>query len=315
LIARAARTVAQTLTRVCASSLFIFAALAWLAPPAHARDDYPRQGWIDATDYTISLTIPEAGDEIRAETTIAFKLKSNDPRDLPLDFGSLTVDGVTVNERATGFKHEGERLLVSLASGYKNGDILRVSVKYHGRPSDGLFFKRNKFGDRTIFADNWPNRAHHWFPCIDHPYDKAKVTFVVTAPARYGVVANGSLHNTSAGPNGTRTAVWRESIDIPVYCMVIGVTEFSVVRRGVWTVSASLTTSTRKTATRAYTITGERSVPRSISGASSAHIHTRSSRSSSRPHASAGWRTLQASSSTRMPTTARASSKARSRTR
>ncbi|MFL6282933.1 MAG: M1 family metallopeptidase [Pyrinomonadaceae bacterium] len=232
LIARAARTVARTGTRVCASSLFIFAALAWLASPAHARDDYPRRGWIDATDYTISLTIPEAGDEIRAETTIAFRLKSNDPRELPLDFGSLTVDSVTVNERATGFKHEGERLLVSLASGYRNGDILRVSVKYHGRPSDGLFFKRNKFGERTIFADNWPNRAHHWFPSIDHPYDKAKVTFVVTAPARYGVVANGSLFQTNAGPNGTRIFIWRESIEIPVYCMVIGVTEFSVVDAG-----------------------------------------------------------------------------------
>lgn len=70
-------------------------------------------------------------------------------------------------------------------------------MKYHGQPKDGLFFKKNKSGDRTIFADNWPNRAHFWFPSIDHPYDKANVDFFVTAPAQYGVIANGILSGQS----------------------------------------------------------------------------------------------------------------------
>ncbi|MCA1619245.1 MAG: M1 family metallopeptidase, partial [Acidobacteria bacterium] len=107
-----------------------------------------------------------------------------------------------------------------------------IAVKYHGAPTDGLYFKRNKFGDRTVFADNWPNRARHWFPAIDHPYDKARVEFFVTAPARYDVIANGRLVETTSRQDGTRLTHWREDVPVPVYCMVFGATEFSVIDAG-----------------------------------------------------------------------------------
>jgi aminopeptidase N len=210
----------------------VLAALACLASATHARDSYARLRWLDALEYRIYLSIPETGDEISGQTTIVFNVKSDAPRELPLDFGSLTVDAVTENGRAAGFKQVGERLLVSLSGVYKGGETLLVTVKYHGHPVDGLFFKRNKFGDRTVFADNWPNRAHHWFPSIDHPYDKAKVEFTVEAPARYGVVANGGLLDSKAGRDGSRVTRWREDVDIPVYCMVVGATEFSVLESG-----------------------------------------------------------------------------------
>lgn len=233
LIASAARTVAQKCPRACAVLLCALAALACLPTNARARDTYARLAWLDALEYRIRLTIPEAADEISAEATIDFAVSGEAPRELPLDFGALTVDGVTVNGRAADFKQTGERLLVALAGNQTNAP-LTVSVKYHGRPADGLFFKRNKFGDRTVFADNWPNRAHHWFPSVDHPYDKAKVEFDVTAPARYEVIANGRLLETTSLQNGSRLTRWREDVDIPVYCMVVGATEFSVLDAGGW---------------------------------------------------------------------------------
>lgn len=212
--------------------LCALAALACLSTQAHARDTYARLAWLDALEYRIRLNIPEASDEISAEAAINFALKADAPRELPLDFGALAVDGVTVNGRAAEFKRTEGRLLVALAGRYKVGDTLTVSVRYHGRPTDGLFFKSNKFGDRTVFADNWPNRAHHWFPSLDHPYDKAKVSFDVTAPARYDVIANGRLIKTTSLKNGMRRTSWREDVDIPVYCMVVGATEFSVLDVG-----------------------------------------------------------------------------------
>ena len=50
-------------------------------------------------------------------------------------------------------------------------------------PADGLIISKNKYGHRTFFADNWPNRAHNWMPCVDDPADKASVEFIVTAPS------------------------------------------------------------------------------------------------------------------------------------
>lgn len=210
----------------------LLCALACLTSDAHARDSYARLTSLDALEYRIRLTIPETSDEISAETTIVFNVKTDAPRELPLDFGTLVVDGVIVQGRAAEFKQADGRLVVALAGAYKRGELLTVSIKYHGRPTDGLFFKRNKFGDRTVFADNWPDRAHHWFPSIDHPYDKAKVEFDVTAPARYDVIANGRLIKTTSLQNGTRLTSWREDVEIPVYCMVVGATEFSVLDAG-----------------------------------------------------------------------------------
>jgi aminopeptidase N len=205
-----------------------------LCAQAHARDDYPRRPELDALQYRVRLALAESGDEIRAETEIVFALKAAGVRAVVLDLAGLTVDGVTENGRAAQFTRAGARLSVALGGTYRAGDLLTLSVKYHGAPSDGLFFKRNKFGDRTVFADNWPDRARHWLPSIDHPYDKAKVEFFVNAPARYDVVANGRLVETTSRQDGTRLTHWREDVPVPVYCMVFGATEFSVIDAGGW---------------------------------------------------------------------------------
>ena len=201
---------------------------------AEARDDYPRSADVDAVHYLIRLELKEASEEITAETEILFAAKADRPRAAALDFGALDVDSVTVDGRPARYTRAGERLQVELGGDYRRGQRFRVAVRYHGRPRDGLYIKRTKFGDFSAFADNWPNRAHHWFPSIDHPYDKATVEFFVTAPARFDVVANGSLVEASSRQDGTRLTHWSEAVPVPVYCMVVGVTEFSVLQRGGW---------------------------------------------------------------------------------
>ena len=95
-------------------------------------------------------------------------------------------------------------------------------------PADGLVIGRNRHGDRTFFGDNWPDRAHHWLPCVDHPSDKATVEFIVTAPAHYQVVANGrQVEETNLGEERKRTH-WSEAVPIPTKVMVIGVAPFAV---------------------------------------------------------------------------------------
>jgi aminopeptidase N len=206
--------------------------LVCLLPHAQARDDYPRQAGIDALQYRIRLSVGEAGDGIRAETEVVFAVRAENVREVALDFPGLDVDGVTEQGRPAKFTRGGGRLRVALSAPYKPGDLVHIAVKYHGAPADGLYFRRNKFGDRTVFADNWPDRARHWFPSVDHPYDKARVEFFIDAPARYDVVANGELVETTSRQDGTRLTHWRTSVPVPVYCMVFGATEFSVIRAG-----------------------------------------------------------------------------------
>src|SRR5215475_12234654 len=211
----------------------VFALLLWAQfASLAAADDYPRNAALDAIHYRLSLTIKDASDEIQAEAEILLEFKQDGVKTIPLDLVGLTVDRVAEDQREAKFTHTGGKLSVALSGDYRRGDRILVTVKYHGRPDDGLIIRKNKFGDFAVFGDNWPDRARHWFPSIDHPYDKATVEFLVTAPARLDVIANGKLIEKTSLQNGNVMTHWIETAPIPTYCMVIGATEFSIIDVG-----------------------------------------------------------------------------------
>jgi aminopeptidase N len=185
---------------------------------------------VDVLHYTIELTLPRSGTEITAAAELTLLPRTTPLETVTLDFGALTIDSVTVEGSAAEFTREGERLHVRVARA--NADPFRVRIAYHGSPADGLVLRANKHGDFGAFADNWPNRAHHWFPAIDHPSDKASVELIVTAPEAFDVVANGTLVETVSLQDGGKRWHWRESTPIPVHCMVVGATQFAVVKAG-----------------------------------------------------------------------------------
>jgi aminopeptidase N len=77
----------------------------------------------------------------------------------------------------------------------------------------------------TAFGDNWPNRARHWLPTIDHPSDKATVTWIINAPSNRTVIANGGLAESAPPANSTssyrRLTTWEMQRPIPTYVMVL----------------------------------------------------------------------------------------------
>jgi len=89
-----------------------------------------------------------------------------------------------------------------------------VTFKLTTHGDDRLHLIQNLHGDRSVFSENWPNRARQWLPMIDHPYDKAMGEFIVTAPAHYQVVANGLLIEALDLPDGQRRTHWKQSVPI-----------------------------------------------------------------------------------------------------
>lgn len=212
-------------------SLFIIVVV-FTSQQVLAFDDYPRNSMIDAIHYRLHIQLSDTSNEIKGETEILFEFKQNNPKTIRLDLAGMTVSAVLEEGREAKFSHTDNHLDLTLRGNYREGDRCRIAVKYSGKPSDGLIFQKNKFGDSGIFADNWPNRAHFWFPSIDHPYDKATVEYLVTAPTRFEVIANGKLIEKINLQNGQTLFHWHETVPIPVYCMVIGATEFSIVNIG-----------------------------------------------------------------------------------
>lgn len=130
------------------------------------------------------------------------------------------------DDRAEEFLHEGDSVLMPIFH-FREGDTAIVQIKYKGVPGDGLIISKNKYGERTFFADNWPNRAHHWIPCIDRPDDKASFEFLVKAPSHYSVISNGIKIEEKEEGNGMKLTHWKEDTPLSTKMMVIGVARFA----------------------------------------------------------------------------------------
>lgn len=178
----------------------------------------PYRPGIDVLDYDVTLQLPERGDAIAGRAVLTIRRLA--PLDtLVLDLLGLRVDSVLVDGQPVRAGRDSATIRVPFAG---TGDTVRVAVRYGGVPADGLIIRTDSSGRWTAFGDNWPNRGRHWMPGVDHPSDKATVTWTVEAPSARRVVANGALLEETPLPGGSRTRTrWREARPIPLYLMVI----------------------------------------------------------------------------------------------
>lgn len=199
-------------------------------------DTYTRQPGIDVRGYVFRIEVKDDTPAISAEADVEVAFKADNVRELWLDLigpsadgkTGMTVNSVTSGADALSFTHEGGRIRIQLGAAGKAGDRRRVTIGYAGVPADGLLIGPNKHAERVFFGDNFPDRARHWLPTIDHPSDKASCEFVITAPEAYQVVAPGALVETTSLPGNRRVTRYREAVPITTYCMVIGVARFAV---------------------------------------------------------------------------------------
>jgi aminopeptidase N len=187
---------------------------------------------IDVLHYNFALQLNDADNNIKGQATISVKFLKNAPEfNLNLVKKSSTgkgmlVSAVTENGKKLRFVQDSD--VVNIYTGAKLNSIHNYKVSYAGIPADGLIISTNKFGHRTFFGDNWPNRAHNWLPCVDHPADKASVDFVVTAPDHYQVISNGLKIKEQPLPNHLKLTHWHEAVVLPTKVMVIGVAAFAI---------------------------------------------------------------------------------------
>jgi aminopeptidase N len=198
-----------------------------------SADTYPRQPGVDALHYVFRLTLNDETDEIVGEATIDLRFAKEGLTEFALDLASAAGGkGMTVSDVSSGgapiqFKHQADRLVITLAAPPRAGERRQFTVRYRGVPASGLRIGKNKHGERTFFGLNWPNLARQWLPMIDHPYDKATSEFIITAPARYQVVANGLLLEETDLGDGRRLSHWKQSAPISSWLNAIGVAQFT----------------------------------------------------------------------------------------
>ena len=219
-----------TAAAVAASSAFVSA------------DTYPRQAAVDALHYRFAITLGDVSAHIDGEGMATFRVIAPvEAIELDLVGGSagtgassdgMKVTAVTLRGAPVTFTHAANRLRLSVPRGVAPGDELTYTITYSGTPADGLQVLTNLHGERVVFSEGWPNRARHWLPMIDHPYDKATGEMIVTAPSQWQVVSNGVLVEEVDVDGGRRRTHWKQSVPLASWLFAIGVARFDAHHAG-----------------------------------------------------------------------------------
>lgn len=203
--------------------------------PALFADTYPKDPRIDILHYQYKIRLSDSTDRIAGEATIDARFLADGVTALRLDLANtdasgkgMTVAQVMANGKALSYTHQQNVLLVTLPAASRKHTQQRITVIYSGIPITGLKIGKNKYGDRTFFSDNWPDKGRHWLPMLDHPYDKATCAFIVTAPSHYQVVSNGLKKEETDLADGNRITHWKQSVPIAPWLYVLGVARFAV---------------------------------------------------------------------------------------
>lgn len=215
-------------------TLFLHIACILIIKCAVAQNHHSRFESMDVQHYKFEIHLNDTTNRIEGIAQVSIKfLKTIEDFTLDLvgtrDKGTgMSVEFVEHKGEGLSFLHAENELGVHLEKPTVAGQTLKFQINYSGIPADGLVISQNSHGQRTFFGDNWPDRAKHWLPSVDHPSDKATLEFQVYAPKHYEVVANGYLLEKKELDNDLEFTHWKSDVPISTKLMVIGLADFAV---------------------------------------------------------------------------------------
>lgn len=146
--------------------------------------------------YDLNLDYRVATNRLTATTTLTARALTGLDR-FSLDLAGLTVEKVTVaGVPAAKVVHAARKLVITPATPLVAGESFEVTVRYRGVPRP----VRSHWGEvgweeltDGVLVAGQPSGAPSWFPCNDHPSDKATFRINLTCEAPYTVVSNGPV--------------------------------------------------------------------------------------------------------------------------
>jgi aminopeptidase N len=190
-------------------------------------------GGYDVQAYDLSIALDRTEGPIEGETTIRASA-THALSAFHLDLHGLEVRSVEVDGAAAAFTRSGDELVITPATPITEGTEFTTVVRYGGVPEgvvDPSFPVPMKLGwiarNGEVYVLSQPTGAKTFFPCNDHPRDKARFTLRVTVPEPLTVVSNGTLADTIE-QDGKRTFVYAPRDPIATYLVTIAIAAFEM---------------------------------------------------------------------------------------
>ena len=227
--------------------LFLMLVLIALAPTAFAQQPgssgvgdalFPHlgNGGYDVQHYDIDLVFAPDQNHIDARAQIE-AIATEDLSRFNLDLSGLTVESVFVDEATADFERSDGELIITPAQSLISGAAFSVTVEYEGVPepiSDPAVpfvdLGWQAWDDGFFGSVSQPSGSMNWYPCNNHPSDKATYTIRITVPGALTAAANGVLMEVIENDDATRTFVWEMDDPMASYLTIVAVGDFVEMR-------------------------------------------------------------------------------------
>lgn len=190
-------------------------------------------GGYDVSRYDLELDYDPKKNRLVGDARITARAEVGLDR-FNLDFrDALKVKSVAVQGADAARSRAGQELQITPATPIPAGSEFAVDVAYRGKPEavtdpDGSQAGWLRTHDGA-FSPSEPQGAPSWYPCNDHPSDKAAFTIAITVPKGIAAISNGSLDR---GPvrNGERRWLWTQPQPMATYLAIVAIGKFEITR-------------------------------------------------------------------------------------
>ncbi|MER7739166.1 M1 family metallopeptidase [Streptomyces sp. NPDC096538] len=188
---------------------------------------YDVQSYDVAYDYVASQSLMNAYVRIKA-------VARQNLSEFSLDSAGQRINFAKINGERARFIQQKEKLVIEPRSPLPKNKFFTVEIDFvadrtAAPPSPATPGQQRSIsgwwdhGSDGFALLGQPDRAHLFFPMNDHPGDKARVTFRITAPKDMTAVANGTLMSrTSNGDRSTSVYATRDAIPTHVVQAAVG---------------------------------------------------------------------------------------------
>lgn len=180
----------------------------------------------DVIHYEFDWTIDFESHGIQGEATLELESSIHGLSSITLNLmNTMTVAEVRQNGNSLSYSHQDNLLTIDFARNYKKGDHFTVEISYSGHPTSGLYYSFHGSAP-IVYSLTEPSRARHWFPCYDHPSDKATADLDITVPSGMTAASNGTLEEVVTNSDSTLTYRWEVSYPIATYLISVAITNY-----------------------------------------------------------------------------------------
>ena len=149
-----------------------------------------------------------------------------------IDFDSVGLDirSVTLDGRAVKFETTAAKLLIPLDPPARSGQSYEIAIRYDGAPRRGIYFvlpdKDYPTRPIQIWTQGEAEDTRYYVPIYDYPNDRLTSETLITVPAAWQAVSNGTLEGATDAGGGMKTWHWVESLPHSSYLISIVAGEF-----------------------------------------------------------------------------------------